>query len=129
MQYASLSVCACVFAVEVCRKKWKGLRDTYLNKKREGEKRSGSAGAILKKWRFSAVLSFLDPFTTPRETSGSVGQGVSAGKWRVPARSARPKAELARIPPSLVLPKPPTSVSLNLYLASTTARTIENVPL
>uniref|UniRef100_A0A671YJ80 MADF domain-containing protein n=1 Tax=Sparus aurata TaxID=8175 RepID=A0A671YJ80_SPAAU len=62
--------------VEVCRKKWKGLRDTYLKKKREGEKRSGSAGGNLRKWRFSAVLSFLDPFTTPRETSGNMGQGV-----------------------------------------------------
>ena len=30
--------------------------------------------AIFKKWRFSAVLSFLDPFTTPRETSGNMGQ-------------------------------------------------------
>ncbi|CAK6970780.1 transcription factor Adf-1-like [Scomber scombrus] len=61
--------------VEVCRKKWKGLRDTYLKKKREGERRSGSAGGELKKWRFSAVLSFLEPFTTPRETSGNMGGG------------------------------------------------------
>ena len=41
--------------------------------KREGEKRSGSRFI---KWRFSAVLSFLDPLTTPRETSGNMGQGV-----------------------------------------------------
>ena len=31
-----------VFAVEVCRKKWKGLRDTYLKKKgRRKEERVG----------------------------------------------------------------------------------------
>uniref|UniRef100_A0A671TYY7 MADF domain-containing protein n=1 Tax=Sparus aurata TaxID=8175 RepID=A0A671TYY7_SPAAU len=63
-------------SVEVCRKRWKGLRDTYLKRKREGERKSGSAGGSFKKWRFSAVLSFLDPFTTPRETSGNMGQGV-----------------------------------------------------
>ena len=77
MQCACLSVCACVCLQLRCvEKKWKGLRDTYLKKKREGEKRSGSARGTLKKWRFSAVLSFLDPFTAPRETSGNMGQGV-----------------------------------------------------
>ena len=70
-----MSFCVCVFAVEVCQNKCKGLRDTYPKKKREAEKRSGSAGGTLKKGRFFAILSFLDPFTTPRETSGNMGQG------------------------------------------------------
>ncbi|KAK0146180.1 hypothetical protein N1851_014513 [Merluccius polli] len=58
-----------------CRKKWKGLRDTYLRERRketEG-KRSGSAAGAFKKWKFSAILSFLDPFVTPRETSSNMG--------------------------------------------------------
>ena len=44
----------CVFAGEVCRKKWKGLRDTYLKKKegrREKERVSGGKfkkGAVLR---------------------------------------------------------------------------------
>ncbi|CAL8258342.1 unnamed protein product [Arctogadus glacialis] len=40
-------------------------------KRREKEegKRSGSAARTGKKWKFFAVLSFLDPFVTPRETS------------------------------------------------------------
>ncbi|CAM4571970.1 unnamed protein product [Leuciscus chuanchicus] len=63
---------------EVCRKKWKSLRDTYLKEKRkEMEKRSGSAAGSVKRWKFSQILGFLDPFVTPRETSGNM-EGVEA---------------------------------------------------
>ncbi|XP_077089916.1 uncharacterized protein LOC143741489 isoform X2 [Siphateles boraxobius] len=48
---------------DVCRKKWKSLRDTYLKEKRkEMEKRSGSAAGSGKRWKFSQILGFLDPF-------------------------------------------------------------------
>ncbi|XP_073805111.1 uncharacterized protein [Danio rerio] len=61
---------------EVCRKKWKSLRDTYLKERRkETEKRSGSAAGSGKKWKFSAVLSFLDPFVSPRVTRGNMERG------------------------------------------------------
>ncbi|XP_055057393.2 uncharacterized protein [Misgurnus anguillicaudatus] len=63
-------------SAEMCRKKWKGLRDTYLKeRKKEMEKRSGSAAGSGKKWKYSAVLSFLDPFVSPRETSGNMERG------------------------------------------------------
>ena len=42
---------------------------------KEGERggeRSGSAARTGKKWKFFAVLSFLDPFVTPRETSSNL---------------------------------------------------------
>ncbi|ROL46215.1 hypothetical protein DPX16_0932 [Anabarilius grahami] len=59
---------------EVCRKK--NLRDTYLKERRkETEKRSGSAAGSGKKWKYSAVLSFLDTFVSPRETSGNMERG------------------------------------------------------
>ncbi|CAL8348735.1 unnamed protein product [Boreogadus saida] len=61
--------------VDVCRRKWKSLRDRYLREKRrekEEGKRSGSAARTGKKWKFFAVLSFLDPFVTPRETSSNL---------------------------------------------------------
>ncbi|XP_077073440.1 transcription factor Adf-1-like [Siphateles boraxobius] len=46
---------------DVCRKKWKSLRDTYLKEKRkEMEKRSGSAAGSGKRWKFSQILGFLD---------------------------------------------------------------------
>uniref|UniRef100_A0A8C2KPW8 MADF domain-containing protein n=1 Tax=Cyprinus carpio TaxID=7962 RepID=A0A8C2KPW8_CYPCA len=61
---------------EMCRKKWKSLRDTYLRERRkETEKRSGSAAGSGKKWKYSVVLSFLDPFVSPRETSGNMERG------------------------------------------------------
>ena len=62
-------------SVDVCRRKWKSLRDRYMREKRrekEEGKRSGSAARTGKKWKFFAVLSFLDPFVTPRETSSNL---------------------------------------------------------
>ncbi|MEQ2312229.1 hypothetical protein AMECASPLE_028711 [Ameca splendens] len=57
------------------RKKWKGLRDMYLKERRkELEKRSGDVAGAAKKLRFSAVLSFLDPFVAPRPTTSNMGQ-------------------------------------------------------
>ncbi|XP_033976817.1 transcription factor Adf-1-like [Trematomus bernacchii] len=63
---------------EVCRRKWKSLRDTYVKeRKREKEdNRSGSAAGTNKKWKYSAVLSFLDPFVTPRKTTSNMVSGV-----------------------------------------------------
>ncbi|XP_053726452.1 transcription factor Adf-1-like [Synchiropus splendidus] len=59
--------------VEICKKRWKGLRDMYMREKRKAmEKKSGSAASSQGKWRRFAVLSFLDPFITPRETSGNM---------------------------------------------------------
>ncbi|CAL8363184.1 unnamed protein product [Boreogadus saida] len=61
--------------VDVCRRKWKSLRDRHMREKRrekEEGKRSGSAARTGKKWKLFAVLSFLDPFVTPRETSSNL---------------------------------------------------------
>lgn len=44
-------------------------------RRKETEKRSGSAAGSGKKWKFSAVLSFLDPFVSPWETSGNMERG------------------------------------------------------
>ncbi|CAL8259415.1 unnamed protein product [Arctogadus glacialis] len=63
---------------EECRRRWKVLRDTYLGERRRQEagKRSGSAAGPLKTWKYSAILSFLGPFVTPRETSSNMVLGV-----------------------------------------------------
>ncbi|CAL8310524.1 unnamed protein product [Boreogadus saida] len=63
---------------EECRRRWKVLRDTYLRVRRRQEagKRSGSAAGPLRTWKYSAILSFLCPFVTPRETSSNMGLGV-----------------------------------------------------
>lgn len=41
--------------------------------------RSGAAVEPAKRWKFSAVLSFLDPFILPRDTTGNTGRGVEDG--------------------------------------------------
>ncbi|KAM3595413.1 uncharacterized protein V6R79_023146 [Siganus canaliculatus] len=63
---------------ESCRKRWKGLRDTYLKERRKKaeESRSGSAAGTGRGWKHSAVVSFLDPFVSPRETSSNMLRGV-----------------------------------------------------
>uniref|UniRef100_A0A8C1MZ46 Transcription factor Adf-1 n=1 Tax=Cyprinus carpio TaxID=7962 RepID=A0A8C1MZ46_CYPCA len=66
---------------EVCRKKWKSLRDAYLKERRKKtEKRSWTAAGLGEKWKYSAVLSFLDPFVSPRETSGNMERGPGRDK-------------------------------------------------
>ena len=54
------------------------LRDTYLRDRRRQEagERSGTAAGPLKTWKYSAILSFLGPFVTPRETSSNMVLGV-----------------------------------------------------
>ncbi|XP_019221840.1 transcription factor Adf-1-like [Oreochromis niloticus] len=62
---------------DICRKKWKSLRDTYNKEKRtEKEKRSGSAAGSGRRWKFFAVMGFLDPFLTTRETSSNMVPAV-----------------------------------------------------
>ncbi|XP_030235752.1 uncharacterized protein LOC115560462 [Gadus morhua] len=64
--------------VDVCRRRWKSLRDRYMRyKKNEKEgKKSVSAAGRVDTWRFARVLSFLDPFVTPRETSSNLPLGA-----------------------------------------------------
>ncbi|MED6246809.1 hypothetical protein ATANTOWER_023957 [Ataeniobius toweri] len=60
----------------MCRKKWKGLGDTYLKERRKEleKRRSGAAAGAAKKCRFSAILSILDPFVAPRPTTSNMCQ-------------------------------------------------------
>ncbi|TNN31033.1 hypothetical protein EYF80_058816 [Liparis tanakae] len=69
-------------AEEICRRRWKGLRDSFQREKwrESSEKRSGSAAQSTQKWKYSAVLLFLDPFIAPRETSGNMGRTVVEGR-------------------------------------------------
>ncbi|KTF91596.1 hypothetical protein cypCar_00049460 [Cyprinus carpio] len=85
----------------MCRKKWKSLRDTYLKERRkETEKRSGSAAGSGKKWKYSAVLSFLDPFVSPWETSGNMERGdeenQAAGTIKKKSRRREQPSEVER---------------------------------
>ena len=48
-----------------------------MRERRKGtESRSGAAAGTVKKWKYFAVLSFLDLFVAPCETSGNMGAGV-----------------------------------------------------
>ncbi|KAL7398680.1 hypothetical protein ABVT39_013357 [Epinephelus coioides] len=49
--------------------------ERYVFERKEKGK-SGSTGTGGKRWKYSAVLSFLDPFVTPKETSGNMRVGV-----------------------------------------------------
>uniref|UniRef100_H2MF20 MADF domain-containing protein n=1 Tax=Oryzias latipes TaxID=8090 RepID=H2MF20_ORYLA len=56
-----------------CRKRWKSLRDLYMREKRkEMQRRNRPEGGPCKRWKYSAVPSFLDPFFSPREMNGNM---------------------------------------------------------
>ncbi len=76
----------------------------------------GKASSATKTWGWSPLWS-------------APGRGWSGGRSRVPPWSAWPKAELASVPPSLVRPFPPTSITWKQYLASTTERRTKKKPL
>ncbi|XP_013855024.1 transcription factor Adf-1 [Austrofundulus limnaeus] len=61
-------------SVAVCKKRWKSLRDTYAKetKKERDRNRSGAGADTTGKWKYMAVMAFLKPFITPRETSGNM---------------------------------------------------------
>ncbi|MED6288595.1 hypothetical protein CHARACLAT_028145 [Characodon lateralis] len=63
-------------AEDVSRKKWKGLRDTYLKERRKEleKRRTGAAAGAGNKCRFSALFSFLAPFVALRPTTSNMGQ-------------------------------------------------------
>ncbi|KAK5604579.1 hypothetical protein CRENBAI_014990 [Crenichthys baileyi] len=63
---------------EMYRKWWKSLRDTYAKecKKEKDRKKSGAAAGTAQRWKYLAVLSFLEPFIAPRETTSNMQRGV-----------------------------------------------------
>ncbi|ROL45302.1 hypothetical protein DPX16_0960 [Anabarilius grahami] len=105
----------CLAQEEVCRKKWKSLRDTYL---KETEKRSGSAAGSGKKLENSAVLSFLDPFVSPWETSGNMEIGDEENQAATETAAAghsetgEPTGSFDGSEPGSPLPEPAASASL-----------------
>ncbi len=57
---------------EECSRKWKYLRDKYLKERRaEKEKWSGAEGGSHKKWKFMAIMSFLEPHVKERPTTSN----------------------------------------------------------
>ncbi|XP_058981057.1 uncharacterized protein LOC131800455 [Musca domestica] len=58
---------------EACRKRWKGLRDTYKRRKRAAQLASGSgAPSPSKRWRYMESLEFLDDYKDARTTIGNI---------------------------------------------------------
>ncbi|XP_017467326.1 PREDICTED: transcription factor Adf-1-like [Rhagoletis zephyria] len=54
-------------SADACRKRWKGLRDTYKKRKRSELLASGSgAPNPVKRWKYMEMLSFLDNYTDSR---------------------------------------------------------------
>ncbi|KAL1277350.1 hypothetical protein QQF64_024023 [Cirrhinus molitorella] len=87
----------------------------FKGRRKEMEKRSGSAAGSGKKWRYSAVLSFLDPFVSPRETSGNMERGdeesqAAEGETEAAAAGSGEMA-LDCSEPGSPLPEPPASGS------------------
>uniref|UniRef100_A0A8C5EDZ9 Uncharacterized LOC114478459 n=1 Tax=Gouania willdenowi TaxID=441366 RepID=A0A8C5EDZ9_GOUWI len=115
-------------AEDLCRKRWNGLRETYLKEQRKClEKRSGSAAGPSKRWKYSAVMSFLDPFISPRDTSSNMVQGVEEDRKRPsqgPSEMDLVIMEALRRPP----PPPPPPMSADEMFLKSLLPTLQRVP-
>uniref|UniRef100_A0A8C7X6S3 Transcription factor Adf-1 n=1 Tax=Oryzias sinensis TaxID=183150 RepID=A0A8C7X6S3_9TELE len=103
-----------------CRKRWKSLRDLYMREKRkELQRRNRPEGGPCKRWKYSAVPSFLDPFFSPREMNGNMDASSEDNM-----RSTIPHVDLEReilralqAEPQPLPPPPPLSET-ELFLKS-----------
>ncbi|XP_055065449.1 uncharacterized protein [Misgurnus anguillicaudatus] len=101
------NMCLFFFSVDLCKAKWRSLRDTFV-KTRKKVPASGSAGGCSKEWKYADIMSFIVPYvqqrssksnlagvlaeeersSTPVSMCGSDGQGSSIST--VPPDSQRP---------------------------------------
>ncbi|XP_029965851.1 transcription factor Adf-1-like [Salarias fasciatus] len=99
---------------EVCRVRWKSLRDTDIResrKERERRDRSGGAAATGAKWRYLALLSFLEPSVAPRHTSGNMSPR-RAQEDQEGGRPEEPVEEAAGLSGELLTQQPESSLGL-----------------
>ncbi|KAF4097100.1 hypothetical protein G5714_023069 [Onychostoma macrolepis] len=54
--------------VDVCRTRWKTLRDAFVKNRKNTNLPSGSAGGNQKDWKYSEIMSFLLPHLQPRRS-------------------------------------------------------------
>ncbi|KAK0153079.1 Transcription factor Adf-1 [Merluccius polli] len=106
----------CGLPVDICRRKWKSLRDTYMRERRKVPK-SGAAAGTGRKWKYLGVLSFLDPFITPRQTSGNMGEGVEEDGTPDQSRESKMITLRMRRRNLLSLPRLPRLLLLHLLLS------------
>ncbi|XDV26171.1 hypothetical protein PO909_029947 [Leuciscus waleckii] len=93
---------------DVCKKKWKGLRDTFKkNKNREKEaSRSGAGLGVHKHWKYSAIMSFLTPFLEFRESSSNFSRISPPSTTNRPtSRSECPGIQCKDSPSSQITPE------------------------
>ncbi|KAI9513661.1 hypothetical protein NQZ68_040677 [Dissostichus eleginoides] len=105
---------------EVCRKKWKTLRDRYRKDKqneKEGKRSGAGSSGGYKPWCFAAVMSFLNSFLIDRETSSNVPrQTLPPFAWQANPATLVPEEESQESQPGgsqpashpiLAMPPPP----------------------
>lgn len=57
-----------------CKRKWKGLRDTFRKerKKERDRRRSGAEGGVVRQWRYAQLMAFVVPYMEDRKTSSNM---------------------------------------------------------
>lgn len=58
--------------VDVCRARWKTLRDAFVKNRSKKNLPSGSAGGTQKEWKYSEMMSFLLPHLKPRSSKSNL---------------------------------------------------------
>ncbi|XP_075155897.1 uncharacterized protein LOC142238877 [Haematobia irritans] len=60
------------WSTELCKKKWKNLRDTYKKTKQRLNMPSGSGAEVKRTWKYFENMSFLDNVKSNRRTIGNI---------------------------------------------------------
>ncbi|XP_041958864.1 classical arabinogalactan protein 9-like [Alosa sapidissima] len=91
---------------DVCRTRWKSLRDQYTRDKRKERERnrSGAGASSAQPWRYMAVMGFLAPFLEARPTTSNLPRQVYPNTTPATLPSAAPTPLAA--PTLLAAPTP-----------------------
>ncbi|XP_034565806.1 transcription factor Adf-1-like isoform X2 [Notolabrus celidotus] len=76
--------------VEVCKARWKTLRDAFVKSKKRGNMPSGSAGGSQKEWKYAEIMSFLLPHIQQRSSRSNLKNVLFESEGR--ERSGTPQS-------------------------------------
>ncbi|XP_075328922.1 uncharacterized protein LOC142387995 isoform X3 [Odontesthes bonariensis] len=95
-------------ASDICKTKWKGLRDTFVRTQKKPLP-SRSAGGTHKQWKYYEKLSFLLPHIQPRSSKGNLSLIHQEEEERSPTPQSLSGSEDSSSTPGISLPPAATS--------------------
>ncbi|XP_052456732.1 uncharacterized protein LOC128016252 [Carassius gibelio] len=97
------------FTVNDCKRRWKLLRDAFNRNKKQKKLPSGSAGGIIREWKYDKVMSFLLPYMQPRSSRHTLQSEPEPLDMTVAEEDVEPElSELTTFNPLPAIQRPAT---------------------